>query len=159
MYRWDALKADKWFIDYQNCYTFMGVMSIRALFSNCAEAFIKAGQKDRALAMLEKCEEIMWRFPVSAIPLGFSGNDYMVVKMIDQYYRLGKADKARELVDRFIEDLFAATAFYLDFYDVAKSEFELCGNYIYFVTDTMKDNGDAEKGKTILKRFNEIVKS
>ena len=159
VYRWDALKADKWFIDYQNCYTFMGVMSIRALFSNCAEAFLRAGQTDRAAKMLETCEEVMWRFPVSAIPLGFSGNDYMVVKMIEQYYRLGKADKARELAGRFAEDLFEAVPFYLDYYDVAKSEFELCGNYIYFLTDTMKENGDAEQARAILKQFNDLVKS
>ena len=158
VYRWDALKADKWFIDYQNCYTFMGVMSIRALFANCAEAFIAAGQKDRALAMLAKSEDIMWRFPLSGIPLGFSGNDYMVVKMIDQYYRLGCPEKAKSLASEFAEEVLGAAGFYLDFYDVAKSDFELCGNYIYYLSDTMKEHGDAEAAAQILERFKEIVK-
>ena len=158
VYKWDALKADKWFVDYQNCYTFLGVMPIRALFCNCADAFINAGQKDRALAMLEKCEEVMWRFPVSAIPIGFSGNDYMVVKMINLYYRLGETEKARDLANRFADDIIESASFYFDFYDVAKSEFELCGNYIYYLTDTMKEFGDDEQGKAIKARFNAAIK-
>ena len=158
VYKWDALKADKWFVDYQNCYTFLGVMPIRSLFCNSADAFIAAGRNDRALAMLEKCEEVMWRFPVSAIPVGFSGNDYMVVKMISLYYRLGAVDKARDLAGRFANDLIESASFYFDFYDVAKSEFELCGNYIYYLTDTMKEFGDDELGKAVKARFNASIK-
>ena len=159
VYKWDALKADKWFVDYQNCYTFLGVMPIRGLFCNCADAFLNAGQKDRALAMLDQCQEVMWRFPLSAIPISFSGNDYMVVKMISLYYKAGARDKALDLAQRFGKEVIESANFYLDFYDVAKSEFELCGNYIYYLTDTMKEYGDAEAARDIISEFNSKVKS
>ena len=131
---------------------------IRCIGSTTFEEYTKIFEKDRALAMLAKSEDIMWRFPLSGIPLGFSGNDYMVVKMIDQYYRLGCPEKAKALSSQFAEEVLGAAGFYLDFYDVAKSDFELCGNYIYYLSDTMKEHGDAEAAAQILERFKEIVK-
>ena len=94
VYSFDALKAPGWFVDYQNCYTFLAVMGIRNLHVNCAEAFRQAGQNDRAVAMLDQGEAAMVNFPVCALPLGFSGNDYMVVKTVEMYYKLGQDEKA-----------------------------------------------------------------
>ena len=54
VYKWDALERDDYFVDYQNLYTHLGVMSQRGLFVNAAKAFFKAGENDRALEMLEK---------------------------------------------------------------------------------------------------------
>ncbi|MBQ2522005.1 MAG: DUF2723 domain-containing protein [Bacteroidales bacterium] len=138
-YKWDAIAAGNYFIDYQNMYTHLGVMSVRMVFVNSAKAFLKAGETGRALEMLDKCREVMCDYPLDAIPVGFTTNDYMVVEMIRLYYLLGRREDAEALVDELSACLLADARFYLEFYDYAKDEVETCGNYIYLLSDTLKD--------------------
>ena len=159
VYSFDALKAPGWFVDYQNCYTFLAVMGIRNLHVNCANAFMEAGQNDRALEMLDQSEAAMVNFPVCALPLGFSGNDYMVVKTVELYYKLGQAEKGRALALRFGDELLQAARFYLEFYAFGKNEFELCGNYIYYIADVLKAAGESELSSQIEKSFADMVGS
>ena len=159
VYSFDALKTPGWFVDYQNCYTFLAVMGIRSLHVNCANAFMACGQKDRALEMLDQSEAAMVNFPVCSIPLGFSGNDYMVVKTVDLYYKLGQKEKGRELAVKYADEVLSSAAFYLEFYSFAQSEFELCGNYIYYLADVLKAGGEKELGETVEKRFSDLIAS
>ena len=159
VYSFDALKAPGWFVDYQNCYTFLAVMGIRSLHVNCASSFLGCGQPERALAMLDQSEAAMVNFPVCSIPIGFSGNDYMVVKTVDLYYKLGHGEKGRELAVKYADEVLAAAAFYLQFYAFAEDEFELCGNYIYYLSDVLEQGGEKELGKQIEKRFSDLVES
>ena len=159
VYSFDALKAPGWFVDYQNCYTFLAVMGIRSLHVNCASSFLGCGQPERALAMLDQSEAAMVNFPVCSIPIGFSGNDYMVVKTVDLYYKLGHGEKGRELAVKYADEVLAAAAFYLEFYAFAEDEFELCGNYIYYLSDVLEQGGEKELGKQIEKRFSDLVES
>ena len=159
VYKWDALASDGWFVDYQNCYTFLGVMSIRGMFSTCAKAFMQAGENERAMAMLDKGIEVMHRFPLSSIALGFSGNDYMVVQMIDQYYKLGASEKARAIATQFGEELMATIRFYISFYEYARDEFEAAVNYLYFLSDTLVSGGDKELADSLNGQLSEMVHS
>ena len=159
VYSFDALKAPGWFVDYQNCYTFLAVMGIRNLHVNCATAFLANGQKERALEMLDQSEETMVNFPICSIPLGFSGNDYMVVKTVELYYKLGQPEKGRDLAVRYADEVLSSAAFYLEFYAFAQDEFELCGNYIYFLSDVLKAAGDKELSSTVESRFSDMVGS
>ena len=43
VYSWDSLKRTDWFVDYQNLYTFTGVMSQRGIFATVAMEMIEAG--------------------------------------------------------------------------------------------------------------------
>ena len=101
----------------------------------------------------------MRRYPLETIPLGFSGNDYMVVDMINQYYALGLADKARQTARQLGDELLVTAAFYLEFYDWGRNEFELAGNYIYLLSDALKNGGDAELGKELTDKFVDLVNS
>ena len=157
VYKWDAIAADDYFIDYQNLYTHLGVMSIRQLFVNCAKAFIKAGEDDRALEMLDKCMEVMANYPLETIPIGFTGNDYMVVEMVSSYYKLGQTEKARDLAVMMANELIISANFYLEFYEYSKSDFELCGNYIYYLADEMKSAGDGDLADQLSKNFSHLV--
>ena len=159
VYTFDALKAPDWFVDYQNLYTFLGVMGIRNLHVNCASAFLAAGQKGRALKMLDQSEEVMVNFPLCAIPLGFNSNDYMVIKTIDMYFKLGQPEKARAMATKFADELLHSAMFYLEFYAFAKDEFELCGNYIYYLSDVLKADGEKDMSAAIEKVFSEMVSS
>ena len=159
VYSFDALKAPDWFVDYQNCYTFLAVMGIRSLHVNCANAFISCGQKDRALEMLDRSEAAMVNFPICALPIGFSGNDYMVVKTIELYYKLGQAEKGHDLAIKYADEVLSAAAFYLEFYSFAQDDFELCGNYIYYLADVLKAAGEKELGEAVETRFSDMIGS
>lgn len=156
-YAWDAVSADNYFIDYQNHYTYLGVMSLRTLFVTCAEAFMKAGENDRALEMLDTCEKVMAHYPMESIPIGFSGNDYMVVSAVKDYYTLGQPDKARTLASKMAEELLKGASFYLDFYEWGTSEFEMTGSYIYMLADVLKSGGDAEQSDELVKEFMDMI--
>ena len=159
VFKWDAVARDDYFVDYQNLYTHLGVMSLRGLFVNAAEAFLKAGEKDRALEMLDKCQSVLDQksYPLETIPVGFSGNDYMVCEMISQYYRLGELDKARSLAVDLFNELLVSARFYMEYYDYAQSEFELCGQYVYFLQDILETAGDKELAKRIGDNFESLM--
>ena len=110
---------------------------------------MKAGEDARALAMVDKCCEVMQHYPMETVPLGFSGNDYMVISLVEDYYKLGQPDKARALAAGMAAELLQSARFYIEFYEWAPDEFELVGQYIYFLADVMKQGGDAEDAKKI----------
>ncbi|MBO4742337.1 MAG: DUF2723 domain-containing protein [Bacteroidales bacterium] len=142
VYTWDAQSRDDYFIDYQNIYTNMGVVSTRQIFQNAAKACAKVGENDRAEALLDHCQEIMHRFPLDGIPIGMSSSDYTVISMIDLYYKIGARDKGRKLAAEMGASLLESAQFYIDFYEFAQDEFENCGSYIYFLADILTDNDD-----------------
>ena len=158
-FKWDALSRDDYFVDYQNLYTHLGVMSQRGLFVNAATAFYKEGEYDRAKEMLDKCQSVVKpsNYPVESIPLGFSGNDYMVCEMVSLYYMLGEPEKARALAIDLFNGLLVSARFFLEYYDYARSDFELCGNYVYYLQDVVQNAGDTELAKKIGDNFEQLV--
>ena len=58
-FKFDAVAGDDYLIDYQNMYTFLGVMSLRNLFISSASAFLKEGENERAEHVLDMCRKIM----------------------------------------------------------------------------------------------------
>ena len=158
-YRWDAIMKDGYYVDYQNYYTFMGVMSLRGMFTTSAIAFHKAGEDARAVEMLDKCQEVTRRFPLCTIPLGLQSNDYMVVRMVDLYYQLGEKEKARELGTSLSLQLLESAKFFLEFYSYGKSEFEDCANYLAFLADAFRTGGDEELGAAAMHGLEELIKS
>ncbi|MDO5442220.1 MAG: DUF2723 domain-containing protein [Bacteroidia bacterium] len=160
-FTWDAISRDDYFVDYQNLYTHLGVMSLRTLFVNAATAFMNVGETERAGEMLDKCQNVLRRedYPLEAIPLGFSTNDYMVCEMVSLYYKLGETDKARELAVALFNDLLVSSRFYLEYYDYAKEDFELCGNYVYYLQNAVQRAGDIELAQKIGDNFEQLVNS
>jgi len=150
VYKWDAIKRTDWFVDYQNFYTFCGVMSQRQLFVTAAKQFLRADHTDWALEMLDKCQECVpvENFPLNMSELGFS-NELMIVEMVNLYYICGAEDKARELATAFCKETIQCALFYGEFYDWAKSDFESNCQYVYYTTDIMRDNGDEELAQSI----------
>ena len=161
-YKWDAVAAGDYFIDYQNMYTNLGVMSLPQLFANCASTFIAHGRPDWALQMLDKCQEVTKDYPLETIPLGFSSNDYMIVKMISMYFELGKPEKAHELAERFSEELLTTAFFYRQFYsgegDGSEDNLRLAGSYIYYLVDELKKGKDTKLADKVLEAFQNIIK-
>ena len=158
VYKWDALKRNDYFVDYQNYYTFCGVLSQRNLFVNAAKEMLKIGDKERAVELLDMCQENVpaENYPLDLTYLGFS-NEYMVIDMIETYYDAGAPEKALALAERFIDELFNSTIFFLEYYDLAQKEFESCYNCISYVADLTEHFGDKEFANAIRNRFNSLL--
>ena len=158
VFSWDALKRTDYFVDYQNFYTFCGVLSQRNLFVNTAKELLKIGDTERALEILDMCQECVpeENYPLDMTYLGFS-NEYMVIDMIETYYNAGADDKALELAKRFTDELFISTGFFLEYYDWAKREFESCFNCISYVADLADHYGYHEYAQEIRDRFNSML--
>ena len=158
VYSWDALKRTDYFVDYQNFYTFCGVLSQRNLFVNAAKEMLKIGDKERAIELLDMCQDCVpeENFPLDITYLGFS-NEYMVIDMIETYYLAGDDKKALELSKRFMEQIFTSAEFFLQFYDYAKREFDACYNCISYVADLSDHYGNKTYGKEVRDRFNSML--
>ena len=151
-YRFDALKRTDYFVDYQNMYTFLGVLSQRQMFVTVANALIDAGEAEKAVEMLDMCQEVFpeQNFPLETIPLGFSGNDYMVAQMVENYYYLGETAKARELSARMGEALIKTARFFLEWGSLGQAEFETASRVLLYMADVCKQYGDKDLGESMI---------
>ncbi len=158
VYKWDALKRTDYFVDYQNFYTFCGVLSQRNLFVNVAKEMLKIGDAERAVELLDMCQECVpeENFPLDITYLGFS-NEYMVIDMIDTYYNAGAPDKAKALAERFVDELLLSSEFFLYHYDYARREFEACYNCLSYVAELADAYGDTEFASSVRDRFNALL--
>lgn len=154
-YCFDAVSREDYCVDYQNTYTFLGVMSLRNLFVSAANAFIDAGENDRAEEMLDKCQSILKpeKYPYDNSILGWGSNALFPIDMIRDYYTLGKQDKARALATELTGELMESIRFYLDFYPMCKSDFEYNCNLIYYLTGDIAKAGDKEFADEIEKQL------
>ena len=158
VYSWDALKRTDYFVDYQNFYTFCGVLSQRNLFVNAAKEMLKIGDSERAIELLDMCQECVpeENFPLDITYMGFS-NEYMVLDMIETYYQAGAKEKALELAERFCEDIFVSAEFFLQYYDYAKREFDACYNCISYMAELADHFGDKTFANSLRERFNAML--
>ena len=158
-YSFDAVAADNYFIDHQNLYTHMGVNSIRNMFVNCANAFIKEGQYERAGEMLDRSCEIMRNYPLEGIPVGMSSNDYMVIETIEDYFKIGDAESARALGAELGAQLLVSARFFLEYYDYDRDNFELAANYILYLGDALRSGGEKEMADTIENALEDLIRA
>ena len=158
VYTWDALKRTDYFVDYQNFYTFCGVLSQRNVFVNAAKEMLKIDDAERAVELLDMCQECVpaENFPLDITYLGFS-NEYMVLDMIETYYRAGAYEKALDLAKRFTDEIFVSADFFLMNYEDTKQEFEACYNCISYVCELADHFGDSEYAEEVRTRFNNLL--
>ena len=158
VFTWDALKRTDYFVDYQNFYTFCGVLSQRNLFVNAAKEMLKIGDKKRAVELLDMCQECVpeENYPLDITYLGFS-NEYMVLDMIETYYTADANDKALDLAKRFCDQIFVSAEFFLDYYDYAKREFDACYNCISYMAELADHFGDEDFANELRRRFNSML--
>ena len=58
---------------------------------------------------------------------------------------------------RFSNQLLETSAFYLDFYDYAKDDFETCTQYFGHLMQTLDDCGDKDLADSIEKSFRSLI--
>ena len=177
VYKWDALKRTDWFVDYQNLYTFMGVMSQRMLYVTSAKEMLKEAERvrqeaaahgradaaaggeaariwtDRARELLDACMENVpeANFPLDAVYLGFS-NELMVSDIIDLYFKVGEKEKAMDLAERFYGSLNGSLHFFGTFLDYSYDTFDTLTQLGMNLGNILKKNGEAARGKEMLSK-------
>ena len=158
VYTWDALKRTDYFVDYQNFYTFCGVLSQRQLFLNAAWEMLEAGDDQRAIELLDMCQECVpeENFPLDITYMGFS-NEYMVIGMAEAYYAAGAPDKAEELLRKISDQLFISLDFFNQFGSFSSHELEKVCSSLEFAMQVAAEGGSKELAESILKRFEEIA--
>jgi len=156
VFTWDALKRTDYFVDYQNNYTFCGVLSQRTLFVNVAKEMLKIGDTARAVEMLDMCQECVPQenYPLDMVYLGFT-NEYMVLDMIELYYRAGAPQKALELAETFAASIKESMKFFMSYYDYAKREFEVCYICLNELVEIANHYGDAQFAQELQDYFSE----
>ena len=158
-YKWDALSRTDYYVDYQNMYTFLGVLSQRQLFLTVSNALIDIDEKEKALEMLDLCQAHFpeQNYPLESIPLGFSSNDYMVAQMIENYYYLGSFEKARDLASRFADQLLDSISFYMQWGSLGSAEFETASRVFLYVSDVCKQYGDNELSEAMTDTLEDLL--
>ena len=156
---WDALKRDDYFVDYQNLITHLGVLSQRSIFVQTAGALIQDGQFERAVEMLDKCQECVPspQYPLETVCLGFSGNDFMVITMIEDYLILGEREKGLRLAAAMGDELLTTIRFYMQTFPYTKKDVETCTNYVYYLADACRDNGEGEFARILEDQLKSVL--
>jgi tetratricopeptide (TPR) repeat protein len=158
VYTWDALKRTDYFVDYQNFYTFCGVLSQRQLFLNAAWELLEVGDTQKAIELLDMCQECVpeENFPLDLTYLGFS-NEYMVIGMAEAYYAAGAPEKAEELIRKIVDQLFVSLQFFNEFGNYSSNELERVCSSLEFAMQAAAEGGSKELAEEILKNFEEVA--
>ena len=98
-------------------------------------------------------------FPLESISIGFSGNDWMVAQMIENYYYLGAQDKAHDMAVRMTDALMEAASFYIKWGGLGVNEFETAGRVYLYIADVCKQYGDKDLSDTLNASFDALLKS
>ena len=158
VYTWDALKRTDYFVDYQNFYTFCGVLSQRQLFLNAAWELLEVGDTQKAIELLDMCQECVpeENFPLDITYMGFS-NEYMVIGMAEAYYAAEAPEKAEELIRKMVDQLFVSLQFFSEFGSYSSNEVERVCSSLEFAMQTAAEGGSKELAEEILKKFEEVA--
>ena len=158
LYTWDTLKRTDWFVDYQNLYTFCGVMSQRGIFASVAMEMIKAGEYDMAVEILDKCQSVIpeENFPLDIILYGFS-NERDLICMIEAYYLAGEPEKASLLCSSMSDQVLHSCEFFLKHYEDAEDYFDACYNVLAVLVSVADEYGDTTLSSSIRERFNSLL--
>jgi hypothetical protein len=158
-YSFAAVSRKDYYVDYQNIYTDLGVMSLRNMLTTAANAFIKAGENGRAEEVLDMCQNILdpSSYPYDNSIYGWSSNTLIPIEMVRDYYKIGRNEKARKLSDALTDQLLQSVRFYLSMYDVSKDDFEYSCNMVLYLSNVIKQSGDEEYASKIEKRLNDML--
>lgn len=160
-FTWEALSRKDYFVDYFNNYTFLGLVSQRLLFANAADAFLKAGEKERALEMLDKCQVNIPKevYPLETIPIGFLENDLVVIRLVECYYKLGEKEKARKLAKEYIDEFLPTLSFYTNHFEYSKEDFEICIRCSLYLNEVLTAAGEDKLAEEFDEKMDKIVRS
>ncbi len=113
VWRFDSMADTTVHWDYQNIFTFSAVVPVRDIFATTATALIDRGENEKAEEVLDKC---IASLPACNFPYNtamFRGmNEWSVLTMVEDYFRIGKPEKAVAVGDRLGEETLKTILYY-----------------------------------------------
>jgi hypothetical protein len=101
-FKWGNMNDPKVYIDENNARM---MMNIQSTFSRLAQALVAEGKNDKAIKVLDHCNELI---PNSIVPYG-----YFAMTMADTYFKAGQAEKGKEMINTIMNNLDGDLSFYL----------------------------------------------
>ena len=112
-YRFESIADTTIHVDYQNLMTFSAVVPVRDIFASTATALIERGEYEKAEQVLDKCIAVT---PRRNFPYDLSQfrclNEWALLSIVEDYFRLGKTEKATAIGDQLAEDTLQALLYY-----------------------------------------------
>lgn len=140
-FNWGNMQDPNVYLDETNMRM---TMNFRNNFVRLAEALIREGDFERAENVIDRCLEVM---PNEAIPF-----NYFNLPMAEVYYKIGKVEKAKEIVSILTDSYFNELEYYNKVDDKILSklqrEYQLANQIVsnlYSITTKYKDNESQEK--------------
>jgi tetratricopeptide (TPR) repeat protein len=140
-FNWGNMQDPNVYLDETNMRM---TMNFRNNFVRLAEALIREGDFGRAENVIDRCLEVM---PNEAIPF-----NYFNLPMAEVYYKIGKVEKAKEIVSILTDSYFNELEYYNTIDDKILSklqrEYQLANQIVsnlYSITTKYKDNESQEK--------------
>lgn len=158
-YKWDAVSRDDYLVDYQNIYTFCGVMAYRDIFASVARELNRNGRHSEAVEILDMGQNVMkpQQFPLDITYLHL-GNEMAVISMVEQYYKAGAVEKARDLARRFVDEMMVSLKFFYSNYPADKTDFESVATYLFYLCDdVVARNGDEDFAQEISSQIDSVI--
>ena len=159
VFSWDALKRTDYFVDYQNLYTFCGVLPQRLIFLNVAKEMEKAGWNEKAVELLDMCQECVPEadYPLDISYLGFS-NESVVIWIIEEYLKLGQMEKGCDMAAKMADRLLVSFDFFASFYEYAPSDMERSWHFLNLLKEVLSFYGQNELAGDIGSRLDTVMK-
>lgn len=136
-YRWGTMNDPKIYVDQNMSRTVVQVLRIRDMFSKLASELINEGKLDKALKVQDRGMELV---PFSMYAPEFM--PYSIPPIIENYYRLGKVDKANKLAEEMLNRNYRNLTFLLKldpkFSNNLSMEKQLGFQSILFISDVVK---------------------
>ena len=163
VYRWGNMNDPKVNIDYQNTYTLMGVMPLRSMFVRTAGALMQEGDSTRAVALLDRMQEIVIpsQFPLNFTMFGIS-NDYSVTNAINLYLFAGEKEKAIALSDAYMEEALVSVKFFAKPFRgsfMSEGDLLMSMEYISELFNAFRLAGMEDKAAEIQKKYDDVYYS
>lgn len=140
-FNWGNMQDPNVYLDETNMRM---TMNFRNNFVRLAEALIREGDFERAENVIDRCLEVM---PNEAIPF-----NYFNLPMAEVYYKIGKEEKAKEIVSILTDSYFNELEYYNKVDDKIlnklQREYQLANQIVsnlYSITTKYKDNESQEK--------------
>lgn len=148
---WGNMNKPEVYIDENNSRM---MMNIRNNFNRLAEALIAEGKNDSAIAVLDRCVELV---PHKIVPY-----NYFAIMMAESYFKAGASEKGSEII-KIMDGLYHQE---MDYYLSLNAKFanvvdEEIQRVLYFMREmntVCKKNGQEELANEILEGFNKYLK-
>ena len=157
VYKWENLSDSSINVDYQNLLTFNNLCSPRDIIVNCAKWHLANGEKEKAVALLDKMPEIM---PASMWPLNTSVisslTERAIMDAITVYVGAGELEKAEKLADELLAETEMSIALFSTEYKgnfLSTEDLQRNLYYIYMISDIFAKNSQPE----LAKKYSDII--